>query len=144
MASILLDVVIDCDVADAWEALRDFGALHTRLALDFVVACHVDSETRVVTFHNGMTVRERFVSSDDTRRRLVWSAIGTPFEHHNGAATVSAYGENRCLFAWQADLLPDALAVDLEPMMREGLAAIKRHLESGAARDTATQNRGGA
>lgn len=144
MASILLNVVIDCDVADAWDALRDFGALHTRLAPGFVVACHVDSETRVVTFHNGMTVRERFVSSDDTRRRLVWTVIGAPFDHHNGAATVSAYGEDRCLFEWQADLLPDALARDLEPMMRDGLGAIKQHLESGVDRDVATRSHGGA
>lgn len=132
MASLHLSVIIDCDVTSAWDALRDFGALHTRLAPGFVTDCQLADEARMVTFHNGMTILERFVSSDDTRRRLVWSVVGAPFDHHNGAATVAADGEGRCRFEWQADVLPDVLAGDLEPMMREGLAAIKRHLEAGA------------
>lgn len=144
MASLLLNLVIHCDVADVSDALRNFGALHTRLAPGFVAACQGVHETRVVIFHNGMTLRERFVSCDDARRRLVWSVIGVPFDHHNGASAVSAYGEDRCPFEWQADLLPDALAGDLEPMMRDGLAAIKQHFESGAARDAAMRNHGAA
>jgi len=143
MASVHLSTIINCDVASAWDALQDFGALHTRLAPGFVTDCQLAGEARIVTFHNGMSVRERFVSSDDAQRRLVWSVVGPPFEHHNGAATVSpdgADGEGHCRFEWQADMLPDVLAGELEPMMREGLAAIKRHLEAGAASRTSMRH----
>ena len=36
MASIQKDIIIDADPANVWDALRDFGALHTRLAPGFV------------------------------------------------------------------------------------------------------------
>jgi hypothetical protein len=140
MASVRLSTIINCDAASAWDALRDFGALHTRLAPGFVTDCQLADGARIVTFHNGMSVRERFVSSDDARRRLVWAVVGAPFEHHNGAATVAPDGAGRCRFEWQADMLPDMLAGEIEPMMREGLAAIKHHLEAGAAARTSMRH----
>lgn len=36
MASIRRETVIDCSPEQAWDALRDFGAVHIRLAPGFV------------------------------------------------------------------------------------------------------------
>src|SRR5262249_1950676 len=61
----------------AWGALRDWGAVHERLAPGFLSDARVDGRDRVVTFFNGSVVRELFVGADDRARRLAWAvAVG--------------------------------------------------------------------
>jgi hypothetical protein len=55
-----------------WEAVRDVGAVHTRLAPGFVVDTRLEADTRVVTFANGLVARELIVDIDDDARRLVF------------------------------------------------------------------------
>src|SRR4051794_27383992 len=69
MASICKQVELDADAAAVWDALRDFGAVHARVAPGFVVATQLDGDSRVVTFGNGATARERLISSNDAERR---------------------------------------------------------------------------
>ena len=56
-------------------ALRDFGAVHQRVAPGFVTATRLDGDDRVVTFFTGAEARERLVSVDDARRRLVYTVV---------------------------------------------------------------------
>src|SRR6476661_11044939 len=72
MASIQKDIAIDATPADVWEAVRDFGALHTRLVPGFVIDTKIDGDARIVTFANGNVAREALVDCDDERRRLVY------------------------------------------------------------------------
>ena len=51
--------------ADVWDALRDVGALHTRLAVGFVTDGRMEPGARVVTFANGVVARELIVAVDD-------------------------------------------------------------------------------
>ena len=88
MASITREIVIDASPDAVWDAVRDWGALHERLAPGFVTDCHLDGSDRIVTFFNGSVVRERLIARDDDRRRLVWSIVDGPYTHHNGAAQV--------------------------------------------------------
>ena len=46
MASIHKDISIDASPADVWDAVRDFGAVHTRLAPGFVRRLHGSTATR--------------------------------------------------------------------------------------------------
>jgi len=64
---------------------RHIGALHTRLVPGFVVHTEVEPGARVVTFANGMQVREPFIDLDETKRRLVWSAEGAAITHYNAS-----------------------------------------------------------
>ena len=61
-----------------WDAIRDVGALHTRLVPGFVVDTRLRAWRPRVTFANGMVVKEPIVTIDDEGRRLVWSAAGGP------------------------------------------------------------------
>src|SRR5881392_1442828 len=88
MASIRTETIIDASPEDVWDALRDWGALHTRLVPGFVTTCRLDGADRIVTFFNDVTVRERLITRDDLTRRLVWSVVDGPYGHHNGAAQV--------------------------------------------------------
>ena len=55
--------------------MRDVGAIHTRLAPDFVTDVKLEGDARIVTFANGMVAKELIVDLDDEARRLVWSVV---------------------------------------------------------------------
>jgi carbon monoxide dehydrogenase subunit G len=129
MASIHREVSIDVSPERAWAALRDVGAIHTRLAPGFVTDVKLEEGARIVTFANGMVARELIVDVDDERRRVAWSAVGGRMTHHNASAQVFTEGPNRTRFVWIADLLPHELAPAISAMIEQGLKAIQHHLE---------------
>jgi len=128
MASITREVLIDADPDDVWAALRDWGALHRRLAPGFVTDTRLDGDDRIVTFFNGTVLREVLVDRDDAARRIVWSVVDGPYAHHNGSAQVFA-AEDGTRFVWIADLLPDDLAGHTAESMERGLSVIRQTLE---------------
>ena len=131
MATIRKEIPVKASAADAWDAIRDIGALHTRLVPGFVVATTLEPGARVVTFGNGMVAREVIVDVDEERRRVVWSATGGSMTHHNASAQVIADG-GATRFVWIADLLPHELAPAVAAMIEQGLAVIKRTMEQVA------------
>lgn len=133
MASIHREVLIGASPDLAWDALRDVGAIHRRLAPGFVTDVRLEDGARVVTFGNGTVARELIVDIDDQARRLAWSVVGGPMTHHNASAQVFAEPGGRTRFVWIADLLPHALAPAIAGMIDQGLAAIKQTLESASA-----------
>jgi len=130
VASIHREIVIEAPPEAVWDALRDVGAIHRRLAPGFVTDVQLEEGARVVTFGNGMTARELIVDIDDQARRLVWSVVGGAMTHHNASAQVFGDEEGRSRFVWIADLLPHQLAPGIAQMIDQGLAVIKRTLES--------------
>ena len=133
MASIRKHVSINVPAAQLWDAVRDVGALHTRLVPGFVTDCRLEDGARVVTFANGVVARELIVDLDDEARRLVWSAVGGRLTHHNASVQVFDEGSAACSLVWIADLLPDAMAPAIAAMIEQGLQAMKKALESTAA-----------
>jgi hypothetical protein len=129
MASIHRTIDIDVPAARAWDAMRDVGALHTRLVTGFVTDCRLEGDERTVTFGNGMSVRERIVDVSDKDRRVAWSAIGDSIVHHNASAQIFERGTGKCEVVWIADLLPHDLAPAISGMIEQGLQAMKRTLE---------------
>jgi carbon monoxide dehydrogenase subunit G len=129
MASVHREVVIEVPAEQTWAAMRDLGALHTRLVTGFVTDCTLEGDSRVVTFANGMVVRELIVDVDESDRRLVWAAVGGMLTHHNASAQVFADGAGRSRVVWIADLLPHELAPAIAGMMEEGTRAMKKTLE---------------
>src|SRR5688572_20455837 len=128
MASIRREFVIEARAEDVWDAVRDVGALHKRLVPGLVIDCRLEPGARIVTFANGMTVKELIVDIDDKARRLVWSATGGRLAHHNASMRVFADGEKRARVVWTADLLPNELAKPIAGMIDQGCAAIKKAL----------------
>jgi len=134
MASIQREVLIDVSADALWSAVRDVGALHTRLVRGFVTDCRLEEgNARVVTFANGLVAREVIVNLDDEARRLVWSATGGRLVHHNASVQVFALGPEQSRLVWIADLLPDAMAPAIGGMIEAATAAMKRTVEGGEA-----------
>jgi hypothetical protein len=129
MASIRKEIVIEVGADEVWKVVRDVGALHERLVPGFVVDTKLEPGARVVTFGNGMVVRELIVDLDDDARRLVWSARGGRLTHHNASAQVFPDGAGRSRLVWIADLLPDSVAGDIRAMIDQAAAVMKPTLE---------------
>ena len=132
MASIRREVFIDVPAEQVWDALRDVGALHTRLVAGFVTNCSLEGNARVVTFANGVVAKELIVDIDDPARRLAWSAVGGRLTHHNASAQVFDEGPTRSRLVWIADLLPNEMAPAIAGMIEQGTLAMKRTLEHAA------------
>jgi carbon monoxide dehydrogenase subunit G len=131
MASIIRTAAIDAPPDVVWAALRDFGALHVRLAPGFVTDTRLEDEgTRVVTFASGAVAREVLVGRDDAARRLSYSVVESPLgaTHHNASAQVFADGAGGSHFVWTTDVLPDEVAGPIAGLMEQGLGAVQRTL----------------
>lgn len=129
MGSIRKEFVVAVDAAKVWAALRDFGAVHQRLAKGFVVDSKVEGDVRTVTFANGMTAREMLIDVDDGQRRLVYSVVGGRPTHYNASAQIFEEGPGKARFVWIIDILPNELVAPISAMAEMGAAAMKRTLE---------------
>ena len=131
MASIRREIMTTAAPAFVWDAIRDVGALHTRLVPGFVTDTKLEPGARIVTFANGMTAKELIVDCDDAARRLVWSAVGGRMSRHNASVQVCAEGGGSRV-VWIADLLPDELAPAISGMIDQGMAAMKATLDAAS------------
>jgi hypothetical protein len=92
----------------------------------------MEGDARVVTFGNGMTAREEIVSIDSSQHRVAWAIVGQDFRHYSGAACVEPDPKGGSRFIWTADLLPNAMAGDVEQMVTIGIAVVKQTLEEAS------------
>lgn len=117
--------------ADAvWAKLRRFEAVH-ELAPGFVTATKMEpSGARVVTFANGVDVREWLVSANDAERRLVYAITDNPrYAHYSACAQVFDDGQGS-RFVWTVDFLPDEMAGVQEMAMEAGAKAMANALQA--------------
>jgi hypothetical protein len=129
MASIRKEIVTRASPDAAWDAIRDIGALHTRLVPGFVVDTRLEHGARIVTFGNGMVVTEPIIDLDEKARRLAWAAVGSPLTHYNASVQVFREGETGSRIVWIADLLPNEAAGPIGAMIEQGAAVMKATLD---------------
>jgi hypothetical protein len=133
MATITKTIETVAPVRAVWSAIRDIGALHTRLVPGFVLDTVLDGDARIVTFANGMVIREPIIAIDDEHDRLVWSSDGPHFDHYNASAQAIEQTNDTTVVVWTADFKPDELADVVDEMMTAGAAAMKLALDKNAA-----------
>ena len=129
MASIRKEISLDAPADQVWDAIRDFGAVHERVAPGFVVDLKLDGDARIVTFHNGTVAREVLVDIDDDLRRLVYAIVEGRFTAHSASVQVFAENASRSRVVWIADLLPNELAGYIRSQMDIAVVTMKQTLE---------------
>jgi carbon monoxide dehydrogenase subunit G len=129
MATVRQEIAVAAGAAEVWEALRDVGNVHKRVAPGFVVDCRMDGPDRIVTFGNGMVAKELIVEVDDKAMRLVWSARSERLAHHNASAQVFDEGRG-CRVVWIADVLPHEMAKHVGAMMAAARPIMKQTFEA--------------
>lgn len=127
MATLRKEISVSTGAVSVWDAMRDFGAVHTKVAPGFLTGLAMDKRDRVLTFFNGMVARERLVTLDDEARRLVYAVIGGQASHYNAAVQVFAERDGSRI-VWTVDLLPDELAPAIGAMMDQAAIAMKKTL----------------
>lgn len=132
MASIYKEISIEAHPKSVWAAVRDVGAVHLRLTPRVLVDTRLDGDARVVTFANGMVVRELIVNLDDDVCRFAYASVGGRATHHNASIQVFAEGEGRTRLVWITDVLPNELAAPIGALMEQGAADMKQTLERKA------------
>ncbi|MCC6919752.1 MAG: SRPBCC family protein [Alphaproteobacteria bacterium] len=126
------DFTVDAPVEFVWSALRDFGALTTRLVRGFVTECRLEGTARIVTFANGSVAREELVEWDDAGRRLVYTIPGAQMRWHRASAEVSANADGTTRFVWTTHVVPAEIGAYISEQMDLGVAALKATLEEDA------------
>jgi carbon monoxide dehydrogenase subunit G len=129
MASIRKEFIIEASADTVWDAVRDVGQVHKRLVPSVLTDARLEDGARLVSFANGMVVRELIVDLDDEQRRFAYAAIGGRTAHHNASIQVVPVDERRCRLVWITDLLPDAMASQISALVEEGARAMKQTLE---------------
>ena len=133
MASIHKDIPIDAHPDGVWAAVRDFGALHTRLVPGFVRDTRLEGDARIVTFANGTVARELLVDCDDARRRLVYAAVSERVRQHSASVQVVADDDARSRLIWIVDVLPHEMAPYIGAQMDQAALAMQKTLGRSAA-----------
>lgn len=129
MATVRKEILTRATPEAVWAAVRDVGALHTRLVPGFVTDTRVEGSTRIVSFANGAVLRELIVSLDDGARRLVWTAEGGRTSHYNAAVQVFPETAGGTRVVWTADFLPDEVTAAIDAAMTAGGAAMQRAMD---------------
>jgi hypothetical protein len=133
MASIHKDIPLDARPEDVWAAVRDYGAVHQRVAPGFVTGCKLDGDSRIVTFANGNVAQELLVTMDDARMRLVYAVVSPRVKQHSASIQLFADGEGRSRMVWIADVLPNEIAPYIDGQMDLGSMAMQKTFKRNAA-----------
>ena len=127
MATVTKEFLIAASPDKVWDAVRDFHAVHTRVAPGFLTGATADGDDRILTFFNGFVARERLVGVDDATRRIGYTIVEGRYTYHHASFQVFPH-EAGSRVVWITDLLPDALADISSTMMEHGSAAMIRTL----------------
>jgi hypothetical protein len=141
MTSIAVEISTEASPSAVWDAIRDIGALHTRLVPGFVLATELVPGGRRVTFANGMVVVEPIVSMNEELHRLVWTTHKGSSEliHYNSAVQVYSREIGGSRVVWMTDVLPHDAASHIGAMMRQGATAMSSAF-TRLAKEGATQS----
>ena len=132
MATLRETLRLRSPAAAVWDAVRDVGELHRRLVPGFVTEARLEQGARVITFVNGITVREEIVSVDDGSRRLAYAIPRGRFLHYQGTVDVEEDGAGSRL-VWTVDLLPDEAADGIRAMMHQGADVMRATLDGASS-----------
>ena len=132
MASIHKNIPIDAPANHVWDAVRDFGALHTRLVPGFVLDTKLDGEARIVTFANGTVARELLIDCDDARQRLAYAIVSERMKHYSASVQVLPDGDANSRVIWTVDVLPHEIAPYIGGQMDQGVLAMQKALRRAA------------
>lgn len=127
MATVIKEFLIAASADKVWDAIRDFHAVHERVAPGFLTAATADGNDRILTFFNGAVARERLIGIDEARRRMAYSIVEGRYAYHHASFQVFPHDAG-CRVVWITDLLPDTMS-DISDMMTDrGAEAMIRTL----------------
>jgi polyketide cyclase/dehydrase/lipid transport protein len=129
MASIYKEFIVRASLQHVWDAIKDVGSVHSRLAQGFVTNTVLEGDTRTVTFSNGYVAKEQVISVSDELHRFVYRSVGGRASHHNAYFQLFPASEGCTKIVWVTDLLPEEMRDPIEQMVKAGSQSIQKTLE---------------
>lgn len=123
VATVIKEFLIAASAAKVWDAIRDFHAVHERVAPGFLTSATADGNDRILTFFNGAVARGRLIGIDEARRRMAYSIVEGRYAYHHASFQVFPH-ETGCRVVWITDLLPDTMAEISDMMTDRGAEAM--------------------
>jgi carbon monoxide dehydrogenase subunit G len=133
MASIRKEILVERPAQQVWDRVRDVFHAHQRLFPGILSDVRQDGDARVVTFANGVVVREMIVTVDDDARRFVYASVGGQAKHHSSSIEVSEGTNGGSRVTWTTDVAPDDILARIRPLIEQGTAVMKATLERDEA-----------
>lgn len=127
MATIWWEEPVAATAIKAWGALRRVDKAQELFA-PVLVDGRMEGTIRTVIFANGRTVRERIVTVDEQRQRVVYCVLGGDFEHHSASMQILPGDHATCTFLWISDVLPDARAEAVQALVEQGARAFAENV----------------
>lgn len=125
MASITKQIELKVGADAIWRLLGDVGAADKAFP-GVLTACRLEGQSRIVTFANGMVVRELIVDVDHAQRRLAYAVVEGRFAHHHASMQVFELPEGRSRLIWVSDFLPDEYEPLVRGLVETGTAAFQQ------------------
>jgi carbon monoxide dehydrogenase subunit G len=137
MASIHKEFRVKANPKAVWQAVCDVGNVHKVLVPGVLTDARLDGDARVVTFANGMVVREIIVDLDHKARRFAYAAIeGGITTHHNASWQVFDDGAEGTRFVWISDFLPNSATAPIQALVDQGSEVMRQTLEAQLGKPT--------
>jgi hypothetical protein len=131
MGSVVREIVIDAPADEVWAVVSDFVDGPLRMSGGALVDSRlVEPDVRALTFADGTVVRERLVTRDEPRRRIVYAWVADDVAHDNTSMQVFAESGDRCRLVWIHDSLPDRLTGWLATTMDRMSPVLQQTLKS--------------
>ena len=131
MASVIREIIIDATPERVWSAVGDFANGPLQMSQGVLAGCRLDGDdSRILTFANGMTARERLIARDESCRRIVWGWVGDDVVHDNTSMQVFSEGVGQTRLVWIHDTLPDQLTEWLSGAMDQFVPAMQQALKA--------------
>jgi hypothetical protein len=133
MAAIHREIQLTVAPDRVWDVVRDIGNAHHRLFPGVLVDVQLEGGERVVTFANGLVVRELTLELNDELRRYSWTARGGLARHHNASLQVFENTDGSSRVVWITEVLPNDLRDAIGALVDAGASVMKKTLESATA-----------
>ena len=134
MPSLRREIMLKVNPEKVWAAILDLGAL-PKLTPGVVLTAEMEDDMRLVTYADGLQLREWVVDLDPIARRLVMTSVGGKIKHLNSSIQVFAEGRNRSRVEWICDFLPAEIGPSVHDIIDREIAAAKQVLERGERPD---------
>ena len=108
-----------------WAAIGDFYGIASWMP--GIDSLEPDGDDRVISMM-GMSIRERLVDRDESKRSISYSIVdGAPVESHEATITVHA-ADGGSRVTWEVTATPDDMANLMQGLYQQALVALQTHV----------------
>ncbi len=127
MTTIHKVITVDAQLETVWKNIADVGGISNLIG--FLSNSVLDGNARTCTLAEGGTLKEKIVTIDENRKRIVYSITESPLnmEFHVAIMEVKPC-DNGTEVSWTVDLLPDDASTHMTPMLDAACADMETTL----------------